>query len=244
MKSLSKELIRKNFYFRPCTSSRTSSGTSSPVAAGGGAADPAATATPCGEDGGGRGRDVPVLPWAVDGSSRRDALAGGKPVVFAGCPAADWPIVARVRRPEDLAPLLPPRVTVFEAATPSVLYYTSPVPLDQQAGGNPRRPANPKRAAARAELVRSLRRGTGDGGAHLYHSELVGEATRAVLGDATPLVVVEEAAAGPAGFRPSARVNLWAGAAGIHARVHYDTYHNFYLQVLGRKRFRLLLPDA
>lgn len=29
MKSLSKELIRKNFYFRPCTSSRTSSGTSS-----------------------------------------------------------------------------------------------------------------------------------------------------------------------------------------------------------------------
>ena len=32
-------------------------------------------------------------------------------------------------------------------------------------------------------------------------------------------------------------VHVWLGQAGVQAHVHYDTSHNFYLQILGRKRF-------
>lgn len=186
-------------------------------------------------------REVPVLPWASD--SRQRALAAGRPVVFADAtPLAEWPIMARLKAPDDLAALLGPTVSVFEAPTPSILYYTGPVPLDQQVGPATWRPANPRRTATSAELVGSLVRGTSARGTYLYHSaRTTAPATRAALGDTTPFVVTEEAAAG---FRPAATVNLWAGAAGLAARVHYDTYHNFYLQVLGRKRFRLLPPDV
>jgi hypothetical protein len=39
-------------------------------------------------------------------------------------------------------------------------------------------------------------------------------------------------------------INLWVGQAGVRAHCHYDGYHNFYAQVVGRKRFTLLPPTA
>lgn len=36
----------------------------------------------------------------------------------------------------------------------------------------------------------------------------------------------------------------WASSKAVRANLHYDTYHNVYLQLRGRKRFLLLPPNV
>lgn len=56
--------------------------------------------------------------------------------------------------------------------------------------------------------------------------------------DATPFLPLIE----PNPARSS--VNLWLGRAGAVAHAHYDGYHNFFVQIKGRKRFLLMPPHA
>ena len=51
------------------------------------------------------------------------------------------------------------------------------------------------------------------------------------------------------GWRPgkdfsSHRVNMWIGCTGVTMNTHYDTSHNFYVHLHGRKRFVLTAPGA
>lgn len=39
-------------------------------------------------------------------------------------------------------------------------------------------------------------------------------------------------------------INVWIGQPGVAAHAHYDGYHNFYAQLVGRKRFVLFPPQA
>ncbi|GAB5360175.1 hypothetical protein AAMO2058_000605000 [Amorphochlora amoebiformis] len=45
-------------------------------------------------------------------------------------------------------------------------------------------------------------------------------------------------------FRPTMEVNLWMGSRGIGTPLHYDVAHNMYVQVSGKKRFRMFSPEA
>lgn len=47
----------------------------------------------------------------------------------------------------------------------------------------------------------------------------------------------DESAAGPT-------VNMWMASAGSTSAAHYDSYHNFFVQLHGKKRFFLLPPSA
>ena len=38
--------------------------------------------------------------------------------------------------------------------------------------------------------------------------------------------------------------NAWISSAGVVAPQHYDTYHNFFVQLKGAKRFLLGPPDS
>ncbi len=37
--------------------------------------------------------------------------------------------------------------------------------------------------------------------------------------------------------------NLWIGQSGVTAQAHYDSFHNFYVQISGEKRFLLIAPE-
>ncbi|EGD77387.1 hypothetical protein PTSG_12738 [Salpingoeca rosetta] len=45
-------------------------------------------------------------------------------------------------------------------------------------------------------------------------------------------------------FPSRSSINLWLGQAGVRAHCHFDGYHNFYLQIEGRKTFYMFPPDA
>jgi lysine-specific demethylase 8 len=37
--------------------------------------------------------------------------------------------------------------------------------------------------------------------------------------------------------------NVWIGGGGATSHCHFDVYHNFYIQIYGRKRFLLFPPE-
>ena len=39
-------------------------------------------------------------------------------------------------------------------------------------------------------------------------------------------------------------INLWVGQRDVVAHCHYDGYHNFFVQIKGRKRFTLVPPSS
>lgn len=43
-------------------------------------------------------------------------------------------------------------------------------------------------------------------------------------------------------FDPKIHVNIWSGTQGTFTPLHYDAYHNFFVCLAGRKRFKLLAP--
>ena len=74
---------------------------------------------------------------------------------------------------------------------------------------------------------------------------------QALRRDVRPLrqLTVDGAGAGPgdgdddgSGASADRRVFVWAGSANASAPFHYDTSHNCYAQIYGRKRFYLLPP--
>jgi len=79
-------------------------------------------------------------------------------------------------------------------------------------------------------------------GDYVYFSgELRHQALRGIAEDAP---IPEEFVFSPGGKSLPARSYLWVGSAGATTTFHYDDSHNCYAQLIGRKRFWLLPPEA
>jgi hypothetical protein len=75
--------------------------------------------------------------------------------------------------------------------------------------------------------------------AHLYYS---GKTLLTPLAD-RDVAAVGKAVKCPLGERGKT-VTLWVGTANVTARCHYDSFHNTYFQVSGKKTFLLFPPEA
>ena len=63
-------------------------------------------------------------------------------------------------------------------------------------------------------------------------------------GDAAAAEGESAAAAAAAAAAAGPTVNMWLASAGSTTAMHYDSYHNFFVQLHGKKRFFLLPPSA
>jgi hypothetical protein len=208
--------------------------------------------------------DIPVLPWQ-EGVSRRMCAELRRPLVFTGAPSEAWGARAgrALRSVGDLVTAYggpEVEVSVYESSQTHVIYYKDKMPMAEQGWEPPFR----KSKVSALQLARALGAGGAKGGKlHYYHSAGPNAHFRELLarGEGEHDLVVEqdemvfaarprlagEAAllAGEAmpSFEARWQVHVWAGEANMSARVHYDTYYNFYVQLVGRKRFVLLPPE-
>lgn len=121
---------------------------------------------------------------------------------------------------------------VYEAKDPVFLYWNDGKPLSYMLD----KPVYRDVAISGKELV-GLINGSNES-YYVYYSGKIG---------ATPAMAKEVEGLGRVRVceKESGRnVNLWAGGRGVTARGHYDSFHNAYFQISGRKRFVLLPPEA
>jgi hypothetical protein len=165
----------------------------------------------------------------------------GKPLVFEKTPFDDWALRQTIQQVDHLPKILGETVMVHESTDSNVLYHLRGTPIEVSKGSAWVPPTHKHRVPLQT-LVDSLKQGQSKNGTYLYYTESakhLGEE----WGSRLPFVVEEEAGLNARGtFKPDFRVNFWAGSPNLSARIHYDTYHNFYLQAVGRKRFVLLPP--
>jgi hypothetical protein len=209
--------------------------------------------------------EIPVVPWQ-EGESRRMCAELRRPIVFTGAPSEAWGARAGASALRSVGDLVSAyggpevEVAVYESSQTHVLYYKDKMPMAEQGWEPPFR----KSKVSVARLSRALGAGGAKGGKlHYYHSAMPNDHFRELLGRgegehdlvveqdemvfaARPRLAAEAALlaneAMPT-FEARWQVHVWAGEANMSARVHYDTYYNFYVQLVGRKRFVLLPPE-
>ena len=72
----------------------------------------------------------------------------------------------------------------------------------------------------------------------LFFASLRRQELSALAGDLPSVAAYSKLAA-----RGEVNAHVWMGSAGATSTLHYDTAHNSYLQLYGRKRFLLLPPS-
>ncbi len=80
-----------------------------------------------------------------------------------------------------------------------------------------------------------------------YHSGPLGAWSDELMADGQPALDALRVSDRPDGVEPDSwpdsSINVWMGSAGVLATPHYDTSHNFVLQVVGTKEWRLWPPE-
>eukprot|EP00004_Rigifila_ramosa_P008878 TRINITY_DN2033_c0_g3_i1.p3 TRINITY_DN2033_c0_g3~~TRINITY_DN2033_c0_g3_i1.p3 ORF type:complete len:240 (-),score=67.47 TRINITY_DN2033_c0_g3_i1:293-1012(-) len=60
----------------------------------------------------------------------------------------------------------------------------------------------------------------------------------------TPVLVPDVVPLEPFVLSRQTSVNVWIGAGGVTAHTHYDSFHNFFVQIRGTKTFLMFPPEA
>jgi len=177
-------------------------------------------------------------PW-VAGETRQRLIKSRKPEVFSGSPADNWKLRAKLKKVDDLTKIMGANtmLRVYESEDSRVLYFREEMPMAQMMEWIAPYDRTDRKTK---DVVKSLKKGKLPGQKYLYHSEPTQPAIGKLIDDASEFLVVEE---NDESFTANYHTHVWAGAGNLSARVHYDTYWNFYVQFVGRKRFVLLPPS-
>jgi hypothetical protein len=75
---------------------------------------------------------------------------------------------------------------------------------------------------------------------HIYFSGAIDKISKSLLKDIQPIESLVITVPGGGGGLDE--VNIWMGGNNVTATAHYDAYHNVYVQLYGKKRFRMIAP--
>jgi hypothetical protein len=165
-----------------------------------------------------------------------EVIAGGRPVIFTGTPADDWPALggkgstrwsnAYLRRKLDGR-----QIWTQESSTSNFLYWRV-TDLRPKFSGYVEPTTHFWMQSS--EFVDGL-----EAGRPLYYNKLIdgNSPLRPVLMEVYPFEFATST-----GRMQSTTGHFWWGAGGIRSTPHYDQSQNFFVQIFGRKRFLLSSP--
>ena len=180
---------------------------------------------------------VPRVPWdssVPPGEFLRRVAAGRATVVLTGSPVAQWPALQRWTDAEYVRQHVPHLTQVYRLRTGCFVYNESTKP---RAGLRDGREIVPRMATR--DFLQHVLNASADSPVQYYYSSRLArndwEPLRGDLGDLTPF----QLASLDTSFDPDEHTQLWIGHPHVCTHAHYDVYSNFYLQLVGRKQFRL-----
>jgi len=174
-------------------------------------------------------RLVPRSPWPQAPAAVARLARERAPRVLTGSPAARWPAAswgsAQLAALDALG-------AAYVSEAPAFTHWDADAPLARRRPLLGRPPPHRAEQTTAAELLERCASGAG-GGTRRYFSGPLPSAHAGQLGDTAAFAV-----GGAKVYAPQ----LWIGC-NTSARLHYDSQHNFLLQLVGRKRVRLLPPS-
>ncbi len=210
-----------------------------------------------------------VVRWGYDKRSYKGALDGALPVVIEDSPESNWPAVKKWT-PDALAKRLDKITNVYVSNSPHFIYYDndkeegsnslcnayanafgwtpthSTVDLDPSTFFG----TDPPRALGDDEPV-CVQPSSADGfqdappvANYTYYSGHLGKFPPDVLADLPERHWwrFSRALKNHDGSEYEAEPNVWMTRAGVVSAAHYDTSHNFFVVISGKKRIRLYQP--
>ena len=165
-----------------------------------------------------------------------------QPIVLTNSPAAHWPAIGRWRRDAYVQQQIPSMDDVIWRRDGGLIhrYWSSDAAL--AAVLQEPEDAMPRLDLPTATVLARIRRGE-----RYYYSRRVTEVGESFpLGDIEPREWLAVDRRGGGGHRGSDAnsTTWWVGGNGVCTGAHYDTSHNFFVQISGTKRFILSPPSA
>ena len=179
---------------------------------------------------------VPVWQWTPGRPFAEEADRFAHPVILRNAAPAQW--LARRKWTPDF---LGSRVKQFHGVYSNTNRWFGPYFDERKPLARHARRANPYRTdvtLSGVDLVRHMKSSALIRKKYIYYSGSVDQLGEWAIDDIQPLDELLK-------LNPAiSSVNVWLGPPNVIAHCHYDGYHNFYVQLHGRKRFWLAPPSA